>query len=141
METISLTYNGWFTSMTIYNNDIPIEGKTSSSGIQQYTIVIYTRISSEVTITTKVTHSEWTMYIGVSIVFFDYILYLYIFLFYYFVIMFSKKERDIIKFPKHNSWKLLLNLEFDELLVRKRRYGLTLLWLKITLYLTFKNTT
>ena len=52
MGTIAPTYKGGFTSMTIHNNDIPNRGKTSLTGVQQYTMIIFNRTYSKVTITT-----------------------------------------------------------------------------------------
>ena len=54
LGTIPATYNKGFTSMTIYNNDIPKGGKHISNGVQQYTTIIYIKISSELTNTTIV---------------------------------------------------------------------------------------
>ena len=54
MGTIVPTYNIGFTSMTKHNNDIPNRGKTSPTGVQQNKIIIYNRISSEVTFTATI---------------------------------------------------------------------------------------
>ena len=48
-----MTYNEGFTSMIIHNNNIRNGGKTTLMGVKEYTMIIYNKISSEVTFTTR----------------------------------------------------------------------------------------